>query len=489
MLKPQLIFENVVVGWSITPVVRHINWTIRKGEHWVVTGAMGAGKTTLVSCMVGKNRIIAGKLHYELLANPNSFEERKEVVHMVSFMDTSKLFRSVNAVHYYQQRFNSFDSDGHLTVQEYLETAGFDKDRAEHRELVRNTGIVDLLTLERIKLSSGQTRKMLLTKAILARPKVLILDNPYMGLDAESRVTFNRLIDTLAETLPITFILSGHYEILPDCITHRLHLEKGSIRFMGTLSEVNQQGEELPVTVETPSLMAIRSYYAQHTDPPSFESIIRMERVHLDYKGKRILENVNWTVKPGQKWALLGPNGSGKSSLLSLIYGDNPQAYSKQIFLFDRKRGSGESIWDIKKRIGFTSPELHAYFDINFKARDLVLSGLTDAFLIPKAPGGEIRKVAEHLFAYFDLEDKIESRFHALSTGEQRLLFFMRALIKAPYLLLLDEPFQGLDRTTIDKCRQLLDLVLIERNALIFITHYAHEIPDSVDRIMKLNKP
>jgi molybdate transport system ATP-binding protein len=327
---------------------------------------------------------------------------------------------------------------------------------------------------------------MLLAKAMLGEPKLLILDNPYIGLDSLARKAFNDLIDHLAFHERKTIIMAGHYQNLPACISHRIHLEAGEVKAMGSLESVEKDLGEYrksgPVETE---LEAIKSYYQVNSSPATVESVVRMEEVEISYGGRPILDKINWNIRPGEKWALLGGNGSGKSTLLSLMYGDHPQAYSNQVFLFDRRRGSGESIWDIKKRVGFTSPELHAYFDHGFTALELVLSGLWDGFVRRRATEAQ-ETYARQLFAYYQLAEIGDQPFRHLSTGTQRLLFFLRALIKCPELLLLDEPFQGFDEIHIQRSRRLLDGVLTDWHTLLFITHFEAEIPDSVDQVFRL---
>ena len=483
----QIILQNISAGIRHARILENINWQINSGEHWIITGPMGAGKTILARTLRRDLRLFSGQISYPFLKDGAGFDAMREAVQLVSFSDTSKLFKSVNAVHYYQQRYNAFDSDGHLTVREYLSLAGLDLEDKEHQNVLQQTGLDQLLDLERIKLSSGQTRKMLIAKAIFKNPRVLILDNPYLGLDAASRQIFNDFLDHLANDKDITIVLSGHYQQLPKCISHRLHLKKGRVVAQGKLNEVASQIPLEKKLGEPSDLKPILEYFQNNAPSVLPNAILRLEDVKVQYGENTILEDFSWQMGPGERWALLGQNGSGKSTLLSLIYADNPKAYSNRVFLFDRRRGSGESIWEVKKKIGFTSSELHAYFDHNFPARDVVLTGMWDGFIVRHPADHAQEKIIAQLFRYFGISHLLDSPYRSLSTGMQRLLFFMRALIKAPPLLLLDEPFQALDAPTIAKCRLLLDTVLTQKHSLVFITHYKKEIPDSVDQILSLN--
>lgn len=480
--------ENLSVGIGLTTILQDINWTVKRGEHWIITGQNGAGKSTLARSLVGKTRKMKGSLRFPFLGAQPDFDRKKRAVALVSFTDTSKLFRSANIQHYYQQRYHAFDADGHLTVRSYLEAGNFSADDPAHQRILKLLRLEDLLDKERIKLSSGQTRKMLLAKALIKRPELLILDNPYIGLDIESRELLNDTLDELAAAGEVTLILAGQYDALPACISHRIHLEEGKCRAIGALAKVNEEVKVPSATSDAATLQQLKAFYQTQGAALDVKHVVKLDKVTVRYGTTTILDQVDWAVTPGEKWMLRGENGAGKSTLLSLIYGDNPQAYGLPVYLFDKKRGKGQSIWSIKKRIGFTSPELHAYYDEDHTAKYLVWSGLSDNFYVEKRVSDEHRAFVEALFRYFGIEKHYNQNFSQLSTGVQRLIFFMRALVKAPPVLLLDEPFQGFDPQTISACQQLLDALLDERFTLIFISHFEHEVPSSVDQVYRLMK-
>lgn len=219
---------------------------------------------------------------------------------------------------------------------------------------------------------------------------------------------------------------------------------------------------------------------------PGFHIAVRFENVTIQYGETKALQDINWTVNKGEKWALSGPNGSGKSTMLSLINADHPQAYANDITLFDKRRGTGESIWHIKKRIGFISPELHLYFRKNMTCREVAATGLFDTLVLNRYLATEDENLVKSLFGFYQMEHLLDKSFLRISSGEQRVVLLIRSLIKNPDLIIWDEPFQGLDENLIEQSTQLLQQYCTGSNTLIFVTHYPHEIPPFVDKFLFL---
>ena len=210
---------------------------------------------------------------------------------------------------------------------------------------------------------------------------------------------------------------------------------------------------------------------------------------HVSYGDRRIISGLDWTVRRGERWALTGPNGSGKSLLLSMICGDHPQAYANRITLFDRRRGSGESIWEIKDRIGYVCPEMQLYFRSPLPVVDVVARGLRSALNRYARITDSERSEALARLRLMAISHLKDQTFDRLSSGEQRMVLLARAFIRQPRLLILDEPLHGLDAPAKQRIRRLTDL-LTGRNStsLIFVSHYPHEIPSGVSLTKTLTK-
>ncbi|MEM6319538.1 MAG: ATP-binding cassette domain-containing protein [Bacteroidota bacterium] len=500
--------ENATFAHAQKTFFQQFSWTLQTGQNWIITGPIGSGKTSLVQALSGKYFLKKGTLSYPQLeaeSAPNrlTFEERKRAIKVVSFKDDSRVFDPHSF--FYSQRFNSFAADGTVTVWEYLMESGFSEYEKEHVDLIKRTGVFELLDRERIKLSSGQSRKLLITKAILQKPRLLIIDNPYMGLDGASRVVFNELLDQLVQEEGIQLILAGQYDVLPNCISHELALDNFQKMYEGPLREQPSATIHQPkqptygkhLTLLSPEELAnekaaflkkeqtvllkeIKSYFEKPSHSGHWTHIFSLKNTSVAYFGKKVLDNINWTVQPGEKWVLFGKNGSGKSTLLSLLFGDHPQAYANEIYLFDQKRGVGQNIWDIKKRTGFTSSELHYFFNAKLTAEEAIITGLFDHVYLKRKPTAAEQQLVDLLLAYFNLTHLKSRYFQQLSTGEQRIVLLIRALIKNPPLILLDEPFQGFDLATIESAKLLLETILSDQHTLVFITHYEREIPENV---------
>ena len=465
-MHPLVFLDNATVVRPGGPVVfRDLSWTAREGETWAVVGPVGSGKTTLAEVLLGKLRPESGVVGWPFLdrlrAGGRAVSWPSDVIKRVSFKEESWLFSYSR--HYYQQRFNFIEPQDDLTLSAFLRSGTAATDEAV-AEAARQVGVEGLLPLSLIKLSNGQVRRARIARALLTQPEMLILDEPFMGLDAAGRDEVVALLGDLIRR-GLRVLLITRPDTVPGWVTNVLEL-KGDRR----LQNAEDDAEQPP---SAPS-------------QPRGAPIIELRNVNVGYDDRFILRDVSWTVRAGERWAVLGPNGSGKSTLLSLLCGDHPQAYSNDITLFGRRRGSGESIWDIKRNVGLLSPELHLYFSEPLSAAQVAATGFFDV-LAYRRTTPEQDRIVRGLFDHFGVAALAERPFAQLSTGEQRLILLIRALVKAPPLLILDEPFQGLDACLIRRAQDWLDGRLRHDQTLLFVSHYPAEIPRTVEHRLLLD--
>lgn len=470
-MKAECEFE--VNGFSLKEADRYIlkdvSFSILQGECWAVTGHSGSGKSALLKSI----------MNYKMLSNSMRFGNNylpvlKLISHQHRFQN-----RSGMSDFYYQQRFNSTESDDADTLLEDLLKVKNDKKFAlASLDLLR---IKDLANTPMIKLSNGEHKRFQIAKALYENADWLLLDDPFTGLDAEARNLLNEILASLIRDEMKCLIVCGRE--IPEFITHVATLKNGMLTGVHTRKNFLQKRK--PASSGKLHLEDVEFPVPE----AEFEFAVRMHNVSVMYHGRTILSEINWSVRNGEKWCITGPNGSGKSTLLSLITADNPQAFANDIYLFDRKKGSGETIWEIKKRIGFVSPELHQYFDRTMSCFKVVASGLFDTVGLFKKMNQEQMDKVNHFLGLFELKRISEKPLGALSQGMQRWVLLARALIKNPPLIILDEPCQGLDD---DMCMQFIAFIEKYCNTtgrtLLYVTHVAEEIPACIGKMIKLKE-
>jgi molybdate transport system ATP-binding protein len=469
--------QNITVKNQQHALLHNLSLNINQGEHWLLVGASGSGKTVLLNTLAGRLRPVSGIVD---VAN-----EIGKSINLVTSKHhfTDKTNTSTNM--YYQQRFNSSDSDQALSVLEYLESKmtsaanGCSWTVKTAAELLQ---LNSLLNKELIKLSNGETKRLKLASALLLQPKVLLLDDPLSGLDQQTQKNFNQILNAIIES-GVTIIMSGSAHEIPSAITHVAVLESGTIVRSMPISEFQPETATTSNLINKVNIEALTAGTLQS----AYEWIVKMSDVTVRYGEHTILNKVNWQIKAGDRWALFGHNGAGKSTLLSLINGDNPQAYANNIILFDKKRGTGESIWDIKSKIGFLSPELYQYFPTDQSGFQVIESGYydTQGLFRPSNPARAAKALewmkALHIDKYANMPLK------SMPASVQRLCLLARAIIKTPPLLILDEPCQGLDKEQRLHFNELVEVITETTGlALIYVTHYVHEMPSCIDNILTL---
>lgn len=470
MNHQSIIVNNITAKWQGNNVLNDVSFTIQPGQHLLITGESGSGKTILA-------KAITGKLFHT--GSVDFLMDGKPVIPTIVFVQQHYHFKNLSNVQsfYYQQRFNSFDGDDTLTVRQELNDIE-NTSKEKILELLQQFDLVHRANEPLLHLSSGEHKRFQLIKALLKNPTVMIFDEPFTGLDVQTRTTLKRTINELAAG-GTTIILICNPADAPKCITQILELEKGRIRnHLATHEYVANHHADLTTCLPAP----VQPVQA------NFSAAVVFHDVSVSYGSKQILNKINWEVNRGDKWLVKGRNGAGKSTLLSLITGDNPQAYANNIYLFDKKRGSGESIWDIKQQIGYVSPELQWYFDTGITCFEAVASGFFDTIGLFRATSLSQKELVNNWLKYFGIDKNAGHPLALMPAGKQRLVLLARAMVKNPPVLILDEPCQGLDEQQKDHFIRFTDSICNSTDrTLIYVSHYASEIPSCINNVLELD--
>lgn len=433
---------------------------MRKGNIIAILGRNASGKTRYVDDM--RKRLASDSVRY------------------IAFRDSYG--SGVDNAYYLQLRWNQHDIDAETpTVGELLEKTfllmGEDTEERRHMQqhLYGLFCLQPLLDKYIITLSSGELRKFQLTKTLLAQPKTLIMDNPFIGLDSTARRQLRDLLQSLTDEQGLTvYLVVARPKDIPDYVEDIIEIEGNGNAAERLSDEKREALLRLPLALH-------RQYHSAE--------VVSMRNVSIRYGERTILKSLDWTIRNGERWALSGDNGSGKSTLLSLICADNPQSYACDISLFGYQRGSGESIWDIKKHIGYVSPEMHRSYQRDLPCLRIVASGLKDTVGLYVRPNAQEQTVCRWWMDLFGIAHLADRSFLQVSSGEQRLVLLARAFVKDPELLILDEPLHGLDNANRQLVKDIIEAFCQRPNkTLIMVTHYEEELPPCIDHKLYLKK-
>lgn len=501
--------ENITVHINGQHLLENTSWNIAKDQNWSIIGPTGSGKSLLAATLCHQIPLLKGNIQHHFPPQDPALGRTKPILTFSSHTHQEFMGRFLT---YHQARWQSMERDESplvaelLTARSIVQVSPYEidpplPDPQQFADRLEN--IISLLKLYPLLdkhvhlLSHGESRKVFLARLLLQSPQLLILDDPLVGLDVQSRATLSDGINDLVkqDTVQVLFITTRADEIPPD-IRHLIVMDNCRIAASGDRTQLLNDPDLLPLIAPPPpptrtysGRLAFDAMTANYTNDTARETapLINMQNVTVRYSDTDILHDINWTVRPGERWALLGHNGAGKSTLLSLILADNPQAYANHIAIFGQRRGTGESIWDIKRRIGWVAPELHIHFRKTVTCLDAVTSGFFDSNGLYQRPTPEQTAAAGNWLDILDMAHLAEKPFKSLSAGQQRLILLARALVNNPPLLILDEPCQGLDDPHRRLFLDLLDQLCADTPlSLIYVTHYHDELPEAIDHFLRL---
>ena len=456
---------------SDTKTLKIEQLTLRAGESWAFVGSNGSGKSALARALAGELPLLSGTRACQFTRITRlSFEQLQKLVSEEWQRNNTDLLSPGE------------DDTGRTTAEIIQDEV---KNATRCAALADRFGISHLLERRFKYLSTGETRKTLLCQALMAEPDLLILDEPFDGLDVASRQQLAEHLASLSEAGYTLVLVLNRFDDIPDFVP-----------FAGVLAECSliETGEKNALLAQTLVAQLAHSEKLSgmtlpEPDAPSARLLLADDEARIvlrdgvvSYNDRPIINHLSWTVGPNEHWQIVGPNGAGKSTLLSLVTGDHPQGYSNDLTLFGRRRGSGETIWDIKKHIGYVSSSLHLDYRVSTTVRNVILSGYFDSIGIYQAVSDKQRKLVDRWLAILGMNARTaDAPFHSLSWGQQRLALIVRALVKHPTLLILDEPLQGLDPLNRQLVRRFIDVLISEgKTQLLFVSHHAEDAPDCI---------
>lgn len=444
--------------------------TIKAGESWAFVGANGSGKSSLARALAGELQNDKGTITSSFIRPARlSLEQLQKLVAEEWARNNTDLL-------------SPGEEDTGRTTAEIIQLNH--QDAAHCQQLASLFGITRLLDRRFKYLSTGETRKTLLCQSLMSHPDLLVLDEPFDGLDVESRANLAQVLAGLHQQNCTVILVLNRFDDIPEFIDQVGVLAECTLTHVGPRKEVlaealvaqlahseNLAGMTLP-EADNP---------AAKPQPQAGVPLIVLRNGRVSYNDRPILNNLSWEVHPGQHWQIVGPNGAGKSTLLSLVTGDHPQGYSNDLTLFGHRRGSGETIWDIKQHIGYVSSSLHQDYRVSSSVRNVILSGYFDSIGIYQAVSDRQQMLTEQWLKLLGMETLADAPFHGLSWGQQRLVLIARALVKHPALLILDEPLQGLDPINRLLVRRFIDVLISEgATQLLFVSHHAEDAPECI---------
>ncbi len=515
-MKNSLIsIKNCAVSDSKKTLIKNVDWELKNSDFWLVFGENGGGKAEFLRalCGVGPEKFVlncvANSEYYNDFLNSCdceivSLEQAAKLIEEERLNDESEFLEGGIDIgrtgrFYIAQKI--YGTENKKLLKDELLPA--EMQNLENDEVVKLCGISKILDRGLKYMSTGEIRRTMLAAALLSKKKFLVLSNPFAGLDVDSRKILYDFVCGIGAgdvRFPIVVLCMDRWHEIPDSVTNVIEFTNKEVSFCGTkqdfllfkkfgngddsdnLVDFSKQFSE---TLEDSSVcvkddeLSLKKLQNQNDSKESEEILFELKNVNVGWDGKFVLKNLSWKLKKGEHWLIQGPNGCGKTTLLELITGDNKQVYCNDVTIFGIKRGSGESIWDIKKHLGIVSYRLHVEYRMvgNTSIQNVIISGFKDSIGLYEIPTDVEIQIAKKWLSLAGFEGRELESFGSLSYGEQRAILILRSVVKSPKILILDEPCHGLDENYRKKILNLMELIAEKgKTTMLHVTHDITEI-------------
>ena len=485
-------------------VVPEISWEMKEGEAWLVIGPNGGGKADFVNALsksAGMKFSVNGTVSDNSEYSPFFCNTFNDSVELVSLERAARLIQEEreNDESDYVEGGVDIGRTGRVFITESFPGVTIKKNQPlppvaysiDENEAVKLCGIQKTLDRGLKYMSTGEIRRTLLARGLISGKKLLILSDPFAGLDAESRkILLDFFTEAVKKQNPSVILGMERWHEIPNSITNVIEFTEKKVSFCGTRKDYEKlletRHEEKASSIkenrksfedalsETYKDTAVLQNNSEKTDTES-EVLVQMNNVNVGWGDHHVLRNLNWTLHKNEHWLIRGPNGSGKTTFLELITGDNGQVYANDVWLFGRKRGTGESIWEIKEKLGIVSYRMHVEYRMvgNTNLRDVIVSGFRDSIGLYGAATDMESSAAMKWLCLGGFKGRENETFGSLSYGEQRAILILRSAVKCPEILILDEPCHGLDESYREKILHLLEI--IGQNGTSTMLHVTHD--------------
>ncbi len=473
--QTMLSLQAVNLVYRSRPALRQLDWELQAGQHWACVGPNGSGKTSLARVLSHQASHFSGDYQ-----SAPALEEQG--IAYVCFEQAQALCARDRKLDDSEYRADAADPG--TRVRDAI-LGGREPDQ-HFQDWVARLRLGHILDRGLRFISTGEMRKTLLVRALLSEPALLILDSPLDGLDRASQQAMQEAIDELLAGERSLLLLCRQLEDVPAGVSHLLVLHEGRVLCSGERESVLSRGDVQALMHPPPPPLGTLPPPAPRSYSIPEGPLLELRAVSVAYGDLQVLRGLDWRLERDQHCCVSGPNGCGKTTLLSLITGDNHKAYGQDITLFGRKRGSGESIWEIKQKYGQLDTQLQLNFARNMKVVEVVVSGFFDSVGLFDDWGDVQRRSAEQWLAALGLGAYIRDSFDTLSFGLQRMVLLARAMVKSPLILLLDEPTLGLDGTHRRLLLNAVDHIAANSDTqIIFVSHSAGDNPACINQQLR----